>query len=127
MNKVRISTYGHVERVALSVAASMKSKMGKIAMPRKSKITIEPELTKGQLRKLNALKKSVGVQIGEKAFSEWLATVKDPVKPDVDKNAELVAAAIEDLIEKHKLTIPNTGYLLKRGRGRAIVTRPDRD
>ncbi len=96
-------------------------------MPRKSKITIEPELTKGQLRKLNALKKSVGVQIGEKAFGEWLATVKDPVEPEIDKNAELIAGAVEDLIEKHKLTIPNTGYLLKRGRGRAIVTRPATD
>ena len=96
-------------------------------MPRKSKITIKPELTKGQLRKLTALKKSVGDEIGEKAFGDWLADMKKPVKPDIDKNAELIAGAVEDLIEKHKLTIPNTGYLVKRGRGRAIVTRPASD
>ena len=32
----------------------------------------ESALTKGQLRKLNALKKSVGDDIGTKAFSKWL-------------------------------------------------------
>ena len=94
-------------------------------MPRKAKVTIEQDLTKGQLRKLNALRKSVGHDIGEKAFVEWLKTAEKPEKPEVDKNAELVAGAIEGLIEKHKLTIPNGGYLVKRGRGRAIVTRPD--
>ncbi len=56
-------------------------------MPRKSKITIKPELTKGQLQKLTALKKSVGDEIGEKAFGDWLANMKKPVKPDIDKNA----------------------------------------
>ena len=30
-------------------------------------------LTKGQVRKLNALRKSVGNDIGEKAFGKWLA------------------------------------------------------
>ena len=33
----------------------------------------ESTLTKGQLRKLNALRKSVGQDIGERAFAEWLA------------------------------------------------------
>ncbi len=96
-------------------------------MPRASAITIGPELTKGQLRKLNALKKSVGVEIGERAFGEWLATVKVPVTPPIDKNVELIAAALEDLIANHKLIIPKTGYHLKRGRGRVIVTRPATD
>ena len=32
----------------------------------------EKKLTKGQLRKLNALRKSVGYKIGEQAFTEWL-------------------------------------------------------
>ena len=31
-------------------------------------------LSKGQLRKLRALRKSVGVEIGERAFAEWLAS-----------------------------------------------------
>ena len=33
----------------------------------------ESTLTKGQLRKLNSLRKSVGNDIGERAFAEWLA------------------------------------------------------
>ncbi len=97
-------------------------------MPRKARITIDADLTKGQLRKLNALRKSVGHEIGERAFIEWFKTAAKPEKKlEVDKNAELVAAAVEDLIEKHKLKIPNGGYLLKRGRGRAIVTRSATD
>lgn len=101
------------------------SKGGK-EMPRVAKESVDTNgLTKGQMRKLNALRKSVGDDIGEKAFAEWLKTAKRPEKVEVDKNAELIARAVEDLIKKHKLVIPNGGYLLKRGRGRAIVTRPD--
>lgn len=97
-------------------------------MPRKAKVGFDTkELSKGQMRKLNALKKSVGDDIGEKAFEEWLKTAAKPPKPVVDRNAELIASAVEDLIAKQKLVIPNTGYLLKRGRGRAIVTRPSDD
>ena len=33
----------------------------------------ESGLTKGQLRKLNALRKSVSDEVGEKAFADWLA------------------------------------------------------
>ena len=34
----------------------------------------EASLTKGQIRKLNALKKSIGDNLGEQAFSKWLQT-----------------------------------------------------
>ena len=34
----------------------------------------ESALTKGQLRKLDALRKSVGADIGTRAFAEWLAS-----------------------------------------------------
>ncbi len=95
-------------------------------MPRKAMPKIDMKsLTKGQLRKLNALKKSVGDDIGEKAFAEWLATDTKVVKEPSDRNAGLIANAVEDLIGEHKLIIPNSGYLLKRGRGRVIVTRAD--
>ena len=96
-------------------------------MPRKAKVEVGAELSKGQLRKLNALRKSVGNDIGQRAFNEWLKSTKQAPNPDVDKNAELIAGAIEDLIKEHRLVIPNTGYLLKRGRGRAIVSRPGSD
>ena len=34
----------------------------------------ENALTKGQRRKLTALRKSVGTEIGEQAFAAWLAS-----------------------------------------------------
>lgn len=34
----------------------------------------ESTLTKDRLRKLNALRRSVGPKIGERAFAEWLAS-----------------------------------------------------
>ena len=84
----------------------------------------ETGLTKGQLRKLNALRKSIGDKLGTAAFADWLATVAvgKPTKP-VDKVAERIAEAVTAVIKEKKLTIPQGGYLLKRGRGRVIVTR----
>ncbi len=80
-------------------------------------------LTKGQLRKLNALKKSVGDDIGAKAFADWLAKEGTTTKGTVDKNADLIGKALEPLVKGGKLTIPWGGYLVKRGKRRVIVTR----
>jgi len=87
----------------------------------------EKALTKGELRKLGALRKSVGEEIGDKAFVDWLR--KQPaamVEPD-DNNAILVADTLLPLIENNKLRIPRGGYLVRRGRGRVIVERPGLD
>lgn len=81
----------------------------------------ESTLTKMQIRKLNALKKSVGDDIGTKAFAEWLATQPAESSQTVDKNATKIADALHDLIRSKKLTIPRGGYILRRGRGRVIV------
>ncbi len=78
----------------------------------------EKTLTKGQLRKLNVLRRSVGDEIGEKAFTEWLSSQKTETK---DKNAELIASTLWSLIEQRSLMIPRGGYLVKRGRGRIVV------
>lgn len=45
----------------------------------------EKALTEGQLRKLNALRKSVGDKIGDAAFSIWLKAQQG--EDDVDTNA----------------------------------------
>lgn len=79
----------------------------------------ENTLTKGQLRKLNALRKSVGNDIGERAFSEWLEA--QTVAVPADKNAERIADALWPLIERRELRIPRGGYIVKRGRGRIVV------
>ena len=49
-------------------------------------------LAKGQLRKLNALCKSVGPDIGERAFAEWLASQGKAEK--ADKNIEAIVDAL---------------------------------
>ncbi len=83
----------------------------------------ENELAKGQLRKLNALRKSVGEDIGNRAFARWLKALKKRDSGPVDKTAELIEERIADLIKKKKISIPRGGYLLTRGRGRVILTR----
>ena len=87
----------------------------------------ESALTKGELRKLNALRKSVGNDIGEKAFVEWLNTQATQDAEPKDKNAALIADTLIPLIEQNKLRIPRGGYLIRRGRGRVIVERPGSD
>ena len=94
--------------------------------PRKAPPTFDEEsLTKGQLRKLNALRKSVGEKIGTTAFTKWLATQATEPNAPVDKNAEQIVGALEPLVKAKKLRLPRGGYLVTRGRGRVIVTRPE--
>lgn len=83
----------------------------------------EKQLTKGELRKLNALRKSLGEDIANKAFSEWYEQ-QGAAETQHDPNAERIAEALQPLIEKNRLRIPRGGYLLRRGRGRVIVEPP---
>ena len=83
----------------------------------------EKKLTKGQLRKLTALRKSLGEQIANKAFADWLATEKKEPKVSVDKNAERIVEALEPLVLANKIKLPRGGYLVRRGRGRVIAER----
>ena len=80
----------------------------------------EGALTKGQLRKLNALRKSVGEEVGERAFAAWLAS-QGAADETSDGNAALVVDTLWPLIEQGRLAIPRGGYIIRRGRGRIIV------
>ena len=80
----------------------------------------ESALTKGQRRKLNALKKSVGDEIGERAFAEWLAS-QGGAEPRADTNAAQIVDALWPLVQQGTLAIPRGGYRIRRGRGRIIV------
>ena len=79
----------------------------------------ERNLTKGQLRKLNALRKSVGSAIADEAFAKWLVQAND--EPEIDENARIIADALWDLVQDGKLMIQRGGYIVRRGRGRVIV------
>ncbi len=86
---------------------------------------IQTNLTKGQIRKLNALRNSVGPAIGEKAFAQWLKKAEAGKAAAVDKNSTQIAETIQAALGKKGLSIPRGGYLITRGRGRVIVTRAD--
>jgi hypothetical protein len=81
----------------------------------------ETTLTKGQLRKLRALRKSVGPEIGERAFAAWLESAPASADQETDPGAGRIAETLWDLVEKEDLTFPQGGYLVRRGRGRIVV------
>ena len=79
----------------------------------------ETALKKGQLRKLDALRKSLGRTIADEAFAKWLAR---PVEmPETDGNAEVIADALWGLVREGQLSIRRGGYIVRRGRRRVIV------
>ena len=97
-------------------------------MPRKAAQKIdENKLNKGHLRKLTALRKSLGHEIADKAFTAWLDQQPTEAAKPEDRNATLIVATLEPLVMGNKLKIPRGGYLVKRGRGRITVSRPDSD
>ncbi len=79
----------------------------------------EASLKKGELRKLNALRKSLGRTIADEAFAKWLDQGREV--PEVDKDAEVIRDALWGLIQEGKLFIRRGGYVVRRGRGRVIV------
>ena len=79
----------------------------------------ESALTKGQLRKLNALRKSVGPAIADEAFAKWLQQAV--AGPEEDEDARAISDALWGLIEEGRLSIRRGGYVVRRGRGRVIV------
>ncbi len=83
----------------------------------------ERDLTKGQLRKLTALRKSLGKGIADNAFAEWLASVPTVKTEPADNNAEAIAELLNTPVLTKKIKLPRGGYVVRRGRGRVIVER----
>ncbi len=79
----------------------------------------ESSLKKGQLRKLNALRKSLGPAIADEAFAKWLDQAVEA--PETDVNADIIADTLYGMIQDGKLAIRRGGYIVRRGRGRVIV------
>ncbi|MCY4318424.1 MAG: hypothetical protein OXE76_04375 [Alphaproteobacteria bacterium] len=80
----------------------------------------ETALTKGQARKLNALRKSLGATIADAAFSKWLVQTAN-AGPQADEDARVIAETLWGLVQDGKLQIRRGGYIVRRGRGRVIV------
>ncbi len=76
----------------------------------------EGMLTKGQLRKLTALKKSVGEDLGEEVFTKWLA--RQAAAPKVDPVAEKIEQALAKFASDRKFNLGVYGYTIRRARGK---------
>ena len=76
-------------------------------------------LTKGQARKLNVLRRSLGPAIADEAFAKWLGQAVEA--PEADRNAEVISDALWALVQEGRVSIRRGGYIVRRGRGRVIV------
>jgi len=78
----------------------------------------ESSLTKGQVRKLNALRKSVGDDIAEEAFAKWLKAQSKVPKEDNDPVADALVAALDQFKDDKTFNLGTKGYVVKRSKGK---------
>lgn len=78
----------------------------------------EKALTKGQVRKLNALRKSIGDDLAEDAFAKWLARQADDDAPKADPVAERIVEAIAGMENDRKFNLGLYGYTVRRAKGK---------
>ena len=79
-------------------------------------------LSKGQRRKLETLRKSLGPEIADRAFAQWMSAGAT-AEAGPDRNAEIIAEAVMALVREQNLQFPRGGYIVRRGRGRIVVER----
>ena len=79
----------------------------------------ESKLTKGQARKLNALRKSVGVELGDEVFAKWLAQqAKAAAAPKADPVGLRIEKALAGFASDRSFRLGNYGYTIRRARGK---------
>ena len=77
-------------------------------------------LTKGQVRKLNALRKSVGNNIADAAFDKWMKTQSKKPKEVRDPAADALVAALANLTSDKGFKLGNKGYVVRRAKGKGV-------
>ena len=75
-------------------------------------------LTKGQVRKLNALRKSVGNDIAENAFGKWMKIQSKTPKEVRDPVADALVAALSNLTSDKGFRLGMKGYVVRRAKGK---------
>ena len=75
-------------------------------------------LTKGQVRKLNALRKSIGDDIAESAFTIWLSMQSKTPKEVRDPVADALVAALSNLTFDKSFKLGTKGYVVRRAKGK---------
>ena len=89
-------------------------------MPKMSRTVDEKSLTKGELRKLNALRKSIGDELADEAFAKWYEQKDRSKGSPEDPNIQMIETALNPLISKVRIS-RGSAYAVRRGRGRFIV------
>jgi hypothetical protein len=75
-------------------------------------------LTKGQIRKFTALRKSVGDDIAEGAFGKWMKTQSKTPKDARDPVADALVAALSNLTSDKSFRLGRKGYVVRRAKGK---------
>ena len=79
----------------------------------------ETGLTKGLVRKLNALRKSVGDDLAEEVFAKWLEREgASQTKDKPDPVAMKIVEALANFENDPKFKLGNHGYTLRRAKGK---------
>ena len=81
----------------------------------------EGTLTKGQLRKLSALRRSVGDKLGEEVFVKWLAQQAEAAAPKVDPVAAKIEEALAGFVNERSFNLGVYGYTIRRARGKGAT------
>ena len=78
----------------------------------------ENTLTKGQLRKLKALRRSVGDALGGEVFAKWLAQQAAVSAPKADAVAVKIEEALAGFANDKSFNLGVYGYTIRRARGK---------
>ena len=79
----------------------------------------ETGLTKGLVRKLNALRKSVGDDLADEVFAKWLERqAASQAKSRPDPVAMKIVEALAGFENDPKFNLGNHGYTLRRAKGK---------
>ena len=75
-------------------------------------------LTKGQVRKLTALRNSVGDDIADVAFGKWMKTQSKAPKAIRDPVADALVDALSWLQDVKSFKLGTKGYIVRRAKGK---------
>ena len=75
-------------------------------------------LTKGQVRKLNVLRNSVGDDIAEDAFGKWIKIQSYTPKEIRDPVADALVAALSNLTSDKTFRLGSKGYVVRSAKGK---------
>jgi hypothetical protein len=78
----------------------------------------QSNLNKGQIRKLNALRKSLGDEIADNAYTKWMKTQTKENSIQIDPVAVKIEEVLSPLVHDKSFRLGSKGYIIKRSRGK---------